>query len=130
MTPDSVGPDAESEISERLISYEPHYVIVRPDFVESKMGTRSLPRIQLNLGMSPGFQPVRYEALTFPAKYLIDYVRVYQRKDQINVGCSPKDMPTEDYINDHINAYSNPNLTLWADAGYSYPKSSMDANGC
>lgn len=76
--------------------------------------------------MSDGFQPVSFGELQFPATYLIDYVRVYQRKGQFNLGCSPKDMPTEDYINDHINAYTNPNLTTWEAAGYSFPRSSMD----
>lgn len=80
--------------------------------------------------MSPGFQPINFAELIFPTKYLIDYVRVYQRKDRVNVGCSPKNMPTHDYIQDHINAYTNPNLTLWEDAGYAFPRSSMDEGGC
>lgn len=55
--------------------------------------------------------------MEFPAEMLIDYVRVYQRKGQTNIGCDPKGFPTMDYINRHYDSYSNPNLTLW-----NYPK--------
>lgn len=47
----------------------------------------------------------------------VDYVRVYQPKDQINVGCNPDSHPTENYIQKHIEAYSNANLTTWAQYG-------------
>ena len=63
--------------------------------------------------------------MTFPAEMLVDYVRVYQRDGEVNVGCSPPDYPTEDYINNHPNAYNNPNLTSWTDAGYTKPKNSL-----
>ena len=53
---------------------------------------------------------------------LIDYVRVYQRKGQTNIGCDPKGFPTADYINRHLDSYSNPNLTLW---NYPKPKNSQ-----
>ena len=29
---------------------------------------------------------------------LVDYVRVYQRNGETNIGCDPKDYPTADYI--------------------------------
>ena len=29
----------------------------------------------------------------------IDYIRVYQRADHINIGCDPPDFPTAAYIN-------------------------------
>lgn len=45
--------------------------------------------------------------MEFPAEMLVDYVRVYQRKGSENVGCSPKDYPTEDYINRHQDAYTS-----------------------
>ena len=45
-----------------------------------------------------------------------DYVRVYQQTGQTNIGCDPPDFPTEDYIQRHINAYTNYNLTVWEDA--------------
>jgi hypothetical protein len=44
--------------------------------------------------------------MQFPGEMLIDYVRVYQRKDEINIGCDPKDYPTKKYIDDHLQAYS------------------------
>ena len=43
--------------------------------------------------------------MIFPSEYLIDYVRVYQRKDQVNIGCDPQEFPTAKYINDHLEAY-------------------------
>lgn len=52
----------------------------------------------LNLGIAPSFQEPDWMHLQFPAKMLIDYVRVYQREDAINYGCSPSDYPTKDYI--------------------------------
>ena len=43
--------------------------------------------------------------MIFPGEMLVDYVRVYQRKDAINIGCDPKDYPTKKYIDDHLEAY-------------------------
>lgn len=43
----------------------------------------------------------------------VDYVRVYQNEGQENVGCDPKDFPTKDYIDRHMEAYTNWNLTAW-----------------
>jgi beta-glucan synthesis-associated protein KRE6 len=45
--------------------------------------------------------------MIFPAEYKIDYVRVYQRTGQTNTGCSPRDYPTADYINNHLEAYTS-----------------------
>jgi len=45
--------------------------------------------------------------MTFPAEMLVDYVRVYQRVGKRNIGCSPKDYPTEDYINRNLEAYTS-----------------------
>lgn len=52
-----------------------------------------------NLGMSPNFGRIDFEHLQFPATMRIDYIRVYQRPDQINIGCDPPDFPTAAYIN-------------------------------
>jgi beta-glucanase (GH16 family) len=96
-------------------------------------GKRIIPEepmsIILNLGIAPSFQQPDFMHLPFPAKMYIDYVRVYQREDMINIGCSPSDYPTHDYIEKHINAYSNPNLTTWAQAGYTFPRNSQ-FDGC
>lgn len=72
--------------------------------------------------MSNNFQTVDFAHLPFPAELLIDYIRVYQRSDG-KIGCDPADRPTAAYIAAHQNAYNNPNLTTWAQAGYSMPVS-------
>jgi hypothetical protein len=51
-----------------------------------------------NLGMSESFGEIQYDKLPFPAQMKIDWVRVYQRKDSINVGCSPAGFPTAEFI--------------------------------
>jgi len=55
--------------------------------------------------------------MIFPSEYLIDYVRVYQRKDQVNVGCDPQDFPTAKYINDHLEAYMGEFFFLFLSVG-------------
>lgn len=54
----------------------------------------------MNLGMSPNFANVDFTDLTFPAVMEVDWIRVYQPKHAINVGCDPKDFPTASYINE------------------------------
>ncbi|KAL7424322.1 hypothetical protein Q5752_000004 [Cryptotrichosporon argae] len=98
---EAVGPNANVGIGQRLISEEPMAMII-------------------NFGMSNNFQAVDLEHLQFPAHMLIDYVRIYQRENGV-LGCDPTDHPTKQYINDHLNAYQNPNLTTWAAAGYTFP---------
>jgi hypothetical protein len=34
----------------------------------------------------------------FPATMEVDWIRVYQHKNSINIGCDPKDFPTRAYI--------------------------------
>ena len=45
--------------------------------------------------------------MIFPAIMQVDYVRVYQRAGQTNIGCDPPDYPTKKYIDDHPEAYSS-----------------------
>jgi hypothetical protein len=45
--------------------------------------------------------------MTFPAEMLVDYVRVYQREGQTNIGCNPPGYPTTDYISNHPEAYNS-----------------------
>ncbi|TEB38988.1 beta-glucan synthesis-associated protein [Coprinellus micaceus] len=100
-----MGADPRVEISARPVPQEPMYILI-------------------NLGMSQNFGTVDFEHLTFPTTMRVDWVRVYQPKNAANVGCSPKDFPTEEYINNNIGAYMNPNLTTWTgDYGKSFPKS-------
>ncbi|WVO15881.1 hypothetical protein L204_103546 [Cryptococcus depauperatus] len=72
----------------------------------------------------PMAMTVDFAHLQTPAEMLVDYVRVYQRPEG-KLGCDPKDRPTADYIERHLNAYSNANLTTWDAAGYTFPKNSL-----
>ncbi|KAG6830327.1 hypothetical protein H0H92_001262 [Tricholoma furcatifolium] len=102
-----VGPDPLVEISAREIPPEPMYLII-------------------NLGMSRNFGYIDFEHLTFPNHLRIDYIRVYQPVNAINIGCDPPGFPTEAYINKYIEAYTNPNLTTWqGDYGQAFPKNSF-----
>ena len=58
----------------------------------------------LNLGISPNFGFIDFEHLTFPTVMSVDYVRVYQNPDAINIGCDPDQFPTTDYINKWVSA--------------------------
>ncbi|KAK7060394.1 hypothetical protein VNI00_001159 [Paramarasmius palmivorus] len=103
--------DSAVEISARPIPQEPMYII-------------------MNLGMSRNFGDVDLEHLTFPNHMRVDWVRVYQNPKNINIGCDPKDFPTQDYINQHLEAYQNPNLTTWVDDyKQPWPKNSL-VSGC
>ncbi|KAJ7678229.1 beta-glucan synthesis-associated protein [Mycena polygramma] len=88
--------DTQTEIAARPVPQEPMYILA-------------------NLGMSTNFGTVDLEHLTFPTTLSLDYVRVYQYADSVNIGCDPPDFPTADYINTYIDAYTNPNLTTWVD---------------
>ncbi|KAI0788522.1 beta-glucan synthesis-associated [Abortiporus biennis] len=88
--------DTRVEIGNRPVPQEPMYLIV-------------------NLGMSRNFGYVDLEHLTFPNHMKVDYIRVYQDPDAINYGCDPDDFPTAAYIEQYIDAYTNPNLTTWRD---------------
>jgi len=110
ITAATVGPDSITQVAQRPIAEEPMSII-------------------LNFGLSPGFQAQDWKHLPFPSQMLIDYVRIYQREGVNNVGCSPSEYPTSDYINNHINAYTNPNLTTWDGAGYTFPRNSL-YDGC
>ncbi|KAF6764152.1 beta-glucan synthesis-associated protein SKN1 [Ephemerocybe angulata] len=98
--------DPLTEISGRVISEEPMYII-------------------LNLGFSTNFATIDFDALTFPAKMAIDYVRVYQPKNSIRIGCDPDDHPTAAYIETYKEVYTNPNLTTWAQYGQPWPKNKL-----
>ncbi|CAK5276442.1 unnamed protein product [Mycena citricolor] len=90
-----VGANPQTQISARPIPTEPMYILI-------------------NLGFSRNFAWLD-ERLSFPGIMRVDWVRVYQHPDKINIGCDPPDRPTQDYINTYIEAYTNPNLTTWTD---------------
>jgi len=97
---------------------------------QTQIGARPVPQepmyILANLGMSTNFGVVDLEHLTFPTTLKLDYVRVYQYADSVNIGCDPPDFPTQAYINTYIEAYTNPNLTTWVDDfGQTVPKNSF-----
>ncbi|KAF8640087.1 hypothetical protein AX17_001327 [Amanita inopinata Kibby_2008] len=84
---EGVGPDPTVQISARAVPQEPMHLII-------------------NLGMSRNFGPIDFKHLTFPNHLRVDYVRVYQPANAINIGCNPKNFPTADYI--HKYAYTRP----------------------
>ncbi|KDR79505.1 hypothetical protein GALMADRAFT_1243340 [Galerina marginata CBS 339.88] len=96
----------------------------------SGVGQRLIPEepmsLVLNLGISPNWQTIDLSSMQFPAEMKVDYIRVYQRKGQTNTGCSPKNYPTADYINSHLEAYTNVNMTTWK---WQKPKNSL-YDGC
>ncbi|KAJ7770455.1 glycoside hydrolase family 16 protein [Mycena metata] len=95
-----LGADPQTKISARPVPQEPMYIIA-------------------NLGISTNFGPVDWDHLTFPTTMSLDYVRVYQYEDAINIGCDPPAFPTQEYINTH------PLLTTWVDDyNQSVPKNS------
>lgn len=56
----------------------------------------------MNLGLSKNFGDVDLDHLVFPTTMRVDWIRVYQPKGSINVGCDPKDFPTAAYINEYV----------------------------
>ena len=64
-------------------------------------------QVSLNLGMAQGFQVIDADIdLFLPATMMVDYVRVYQRSDSINIGCDPEDFPTAAYIEKYVAIFS------------------------
>jgi len=107
MSAGGVAADSRVNIGPRPIPQEPMYMI-------------------LNLGISPNFGFIDFEHLTFPTVMSVDYVRVYQNPDNINIGCEPDGFPTQDYITQFPDAYGNPNLTTWTgDYQQPFPKNSF-----
>ena len=113
---------------------------------KSQVGNRQFPKepmyILLNLGISRNFGDFKWYKVIpgFPFEMAVDWVRIYQDPDdpESDIGCSPDDMPTAGYINRHMEAYTNPNLTVWGgsrdEGGYGayWPKNRLynDGNGC
>ena len=97
-----MGADSRVEISERPIPQEPMVSlndICLGIFIEFR---RASQYIIMNLGMSRNFGFVDLEHLTFPTTMHVDYIRVYQPKGYVNIGCDPKDFPTAAYINQYV----------------------------
>jgi hypothetical protein len=61
----------------------------------------------------------------------IDYIRVYQPENNVQISCDPEDYPTKTYIDTYREAYSNPQLASWAkDYKQPWPKNKLSAQGC
>jgi len=101
----ALGPNAATGIAQRPISQEPMYIIA-------------------NLGMSPSFSRID-PRLLLPVHMDIDWIRVYQPPGAKNIGCDPPDFPTAKYIERFNEAYTNPNLTVFADADGQFPGNSF-----
>ncbi|CAI5758857.1 unnamed protein product [Candida verbasci] len=97
------------------------------------IGWRTLSKepmsVIVNLGISRNWAYIDWPAMIFPINFQIDYIRIYQPKDQINLGCDPDDFPTYDYIQQHLNIYENANLTSFEDGGYTFPTTNL-TGGC
>lgn len=52
--------------------------------------------------MSRNFGFVDLEHLVFPTTMRVDWIRVYQDPDNINIGCDPPDFPTAAYIDQYV----------------------------
>ncbi|EFJ46707.1 hypothetical protein VOLCADRAFT_105452 [Volvox carteri f. nagariensis] len=76
---------ANESVGDRLIPVEPQY-------------------ININVAMSDSFAPIHPD-LQLPASMMIDYVRVYQARDEINVGCDTPEFPSQAYIDSHLSDY-------------------------
>lgn len=85
--------------------------------------------IVMNLGVSNSWAYIDWQSLYFPMHMRVDYVRVYQPENDINMTCDPDGYPTTDYINSHESAYMNVNATSWEMAGYSFPHNKV-VQGC
>ncbi|KAI5967831.1 SKN1 [Candida pseudojiufengensis] len=96
------------------------------------VGWRQVPKepisIIMNLGVSNSWAYIDWPSLVFPSRMRVDYVRVYQPEDEINMGCDPDDFPTANYIEQHKNIYYNMNLTTFESGGYTFPKNKL--TGC
>jgi len=60
--------------------------------------------------------------LIFPTR-----VRIWQDEDckDCSVTCDPPGYPTTKYIEDHLEAFMNPNLTNWASTKHKWPKNTL-----
>ncbi|KAJ4351057.1 beta-glucan synthesis-associated protein [Ascochyta clinopodiicola] len=83
----------------------------------------------LNLGISDSWTWIDWEHMKFPAVMRVDYVRWYQKKGEEKlVTCDPPGFETTKYIKEHMNAYTNPNLTQWDQTGHKWPKHELNSD--
>lgn len=87
--------------------------------------TKEPMALVFNLGLSETWLTIDYGSLEFPAIFEIDYIRIYQPKDEKSLTCDPPGFPTTEYINNHLSAYLNVNFTTWEQAGFKTPRNSI-----
>ncbi|PNW74802.1 hypothetical protein CHLRE_12g509200v5 [Chlamydomonas reinhardtii] len=85
---------ANQSVGERLIPVDPQY-------------------ININLAMSNSFAAISPD-IPLPSSMEVDYIRVYQSRDSINVGCDTPEFPSQDYINKNVQRFKV-NLPGWED---------------
>lgn len=73
LTSAALEADPRANISNRIFPAEPMYIL-------------------LNVGSSANFGYVDWKGLTWPNTMSVDWVRVYQDPNNINVGCDPPDV--------------------------------------
>ncbi|GMK57123.1 hypothetical protein CspeluHIS016_0309630 [Cutaneotrichosporon spelunceum] len=100
----AMGPNTAAGVGQRIVSREPMYMIV-------------------NLGISPNFGYIDFEGLEdlWPVEMHVDYIRVYQDPKKSRVGCDPEEYPTADFIDKHLVAFTNPNITTFGDLQQAMP---------
>ncbi|KAI9817058.1 MAG: hypothetical protein M1832_004776 [Thelocarpon impressellum] len=100
------------------------------------IGQRVLPEepmsLIMNFGLSESFAQLDLPGLSklMPATMRFDYVRIYQDADKQIVSCDPPGYETTKYIREHAEAYYNPNLTMWEDTGFAWPKNTLVNPDC
>ncbi|KAI5956461.1 hypothetical protein KGF54_000936 [Candida jiufengensis] len=94
------------------------------EFIGFRQISKEPMSLIFNLGLSHIWNSELNETkLDLPAILYIDYIRIYQK--QLDLTCDPPEYPTNSYINSHVNAYTNPNLLTWKEAGFSFPRNSF-----
>ncbi|PWW77574.1 Glycoside Hydrolase Family 16 protein [Tuber magnatum] len=97
------------------------------------IGQRPIPNepmsVIANVGMGGSFAYLDFPELNklLPAKMRVDWIRIWQDEDceDCSVTCDPPGYPTTKYIEDHLDAFMNPNLTSWASTKYEWPKNTF-----
>jgi hypothetical protein len=130
MTAAAVGPNAKTQVGQRLISQEVRlssFLLLRRPILTRDTLDQPL-YIILNLGISESFQRIDYGNLKvrllacqfasrrrrtdhyycqqFPTHMLVDYVRVYQQEGKESITCDPPSHPTSQYIKECVSLLS------------------------
>lgn len=113
-----------------FIGEKPVFTIFAPALgPNGNVGQRQISKepmsIILNLGISTAWVYIDWPSLVWPSTMRIDYVRIYQPPRSINLGCDPPGYPTYDYIQKHLDLYTNPNLTIWDHTDYAWPGNTL-----